>query len=402
MKKLLLIVALTCAKGHTFAQNQYAKPVGNKTDQVFNIHPWQVNIRDFVHLKDNERMIIELKNVNDYNKLADIKQTLTTLMKDAAFYRDSLDNNPGNVRINYVTYEDKDITHFQFKRYAPEGDIYVQKKGELSHLKLEQDTVSVVMYVRGEEISYVDRSTGEKERVTVKPQYPISVSFYLNRYSDIEKMIAETDFVHIFDTLKSTKKEGTVNNPNKFVSTTIYKPYTNRWHFTRFNGIIKDEAHAVYWEAKSYSDKISLDLNMGVGLVRNTLAPMGEIGLSITNLRRALHTSDFQESEINTMVTLSMTPYFFFEKGERGEHLVKDNWFINLYMGGATNFLGLQTPLLTGGVGYLLIPRGDIFTGTTFKGFLNVRMKNGMSIGPEIIATNNFKQIFPGITLKIF
>jgi hypothetical protein len=403
MKKLLLSAALLCsAIGSAFCQNENVGPIRNKTDEVFNIHPWQVNIRDFVHLQDNGRMIIELKNVNDYDKFRNIRQTLTALMKDAAFYKDSLDNNPGNVRINYVTYEDKDITNIQFKRYAPEGDIYVQKKGELSRLKLEQDTISVVMYARGEELSYDDWSTGKKERVAVKSQYPIGITFYLNRYTDLEKVIAETDFNHIFDTLKSTKTEGTINDPDKFVSSTIYNPYSDRWHFARHKGIIKSEVKSVPWDVTNYNDKFMIELNMGVGLVRNTLAPMAEMGLSIYSFRRSVNTRDFQESEIKTAVSLSITPYFFFDRSEAGEHLVKDNWFINLSMGGATSFNGLKTPLLTGGIGYLLIPRGDVFTGATFKAFLNLKIKNSISICPEIISTNNFKQIFPGITLKIF
>jgi hypothetical protein len=33
---------------------------------------------------------------------------------------------------------------------------------------------------------------------------------------------------------------------------------------------------------------------------------------------------------------------------------------------------------------------------------MNIRLKHMISVSPEIIATDNFQQIFPGVTLKIF
>jgi hypothetical protein len=55
------------------------------------------------------------------------------------------------------------------------------------------------------------------------------------------------------------------------------------------------------------------------------------------------------------------------------------------------------------GVGYLFARSGDYFKGVTTKGFFNITlMKKGLTLSPELIFTNDFREVFPGLTLKVF
>jgi hypothetical protein len=55
------------------------------------------------------------------------------------------------------------------------------------------------------------------------------------------------------------------------------------------------------------------------------------------------------------------------------------------------------------GVGYLFARSGGYFKGVTTKVFFNITlMKKGLTLSPELIITNDFREVFPGLTLKVF
>ncbi len=405
---MILCVALTLLSvaGKLHAQDGYTPEKEwyemTRTDRAFHVFKSKVNIRDYVYLKGYNKMMIELNNVDDYDKVKELRSMVAKFLSDMAFYKDSMENGSGNVRIDYALSEGSDRAQIRFKKYPQNGDVYIQKKGVVSRLKLEHDTVVLLVHMPEKKMTQLQRLDKEKNSMLAY-RYAIGITFYLERYTDLERLYTDhPDLDKVIDTLKSTKDEGTIVQPAKHPSSTIYKPYGDFVSFKKLRGLIPSDAEAFSWSAINPSDKLTISLNMGVGLVRNTLVPTAEIGISIYNMRQAYYTRSFQSHEINTQATLSMSPYFFFSRGGDGKHYVADNWFANFSIGGATQFLGVTTPLMTAGVGYLLIPKGDIFKGTTMKAFLSVKLRHSVTICPEIISTNNFKQIFPGITLKIF
>jgi hypothetical protein len=408
MKKIILAIALIVSAWGAFAQldnRPYLDQVWSRsrTDIRFEQPEAWINIRDVVHLKNRNKMIIELNNVGDYDYLRHLDELIAKFKDDIRFYQDSLnDIAPGNVRIDYSVTTDStsfiDRVEIRFKRYPPNGDAFIKKNSEVAKLKLEQDTVNFILRVFAK--------NRHKSHISSTPyDYSIQASFFVNNYSDLFKLGDDKEFLnHTVDTLISTKKSGTVSSPYKFPSTTIYKPeiVEGKFRFIQSNGILKREDIYSWNKGINRSDKVQITLNMGAGLVRNTLTPMAEGGIGWYNMRPAYYTKKFQQDEINTFIGASVTPYFFFDRNPDGNFYVKDNWFVTLEMGGATNFLGLSSPLVTGGVGYLFAQKGNYFKGTTMKAFMNFKIRNGPTISPELILTGDLKQIFPGITVKIF
>ena len=142
---VLIIISL---QGRLYAQSSEEGwtwfPQTTQTDLVFNISHNYTNIRDFVNISGCQ-MILELDNVTDFDRLKHLDSILILLRKDIAFYRDSLDANKGaNTLIDYVLTEGYDFRQMRFTKHKPQGDMYVNKQGEISILKIEQDTIKIV------------------------------------------------------------------------------------------------------------------------------------------------------------------------------------------------------------------------------------------------------------------
>ena len=380
-KQILMAVLIVISmQGKAIAQHE-------ETDEYKKMQNWSKaektftatvlpNFRDFVYLQ-NGKMILDMINVQDYQYLNNLDSILIQFRKDIAFYKDSLENGTGNVRIDYVLNAAKEYKQIRFKKYPPEGDIYVNRHGETERLKLEQDTIRIL----------IQNIVGPPKSATFNWSsfiHPIQATIVLNNYTDIDKVIADKAMLHhIIDTLTSVRTARESKNPYKFPSTCIYRPYYvtsdsvlkkygNKIHFVKYNKIIKRE----FGQFATYdlpSHHLAAYGNIGAGLVRNTLTPNADLGISYIN-------------------------YY------RREYSVSDNWFINIESGSSYDdqMLGVKIRGFSVGAGYLAVEKGNYFKGTTVKVFASVRLMSGIRICPELIATNNFKQVFPGITVKIF
>ncbi len=384
---LILLIGL---QGSLFAQK-------SPTERTFSIYREYVNIRDFVHTP-NYDMVLEMDNVNDFTRLKRLDSILEQLQSEIAFYKDSLRDYSGNVSIDYVIDVDHDYRAIRFRKHIPNGETFVHKDGEPSRLKIEQDTVNLIMRVKGAEI--LSHLKGKpKKNIAFSPQYYVQITLKLNNYSDIGKVIADRKRLrHIVDTIEAAtlKNKDVVAHPHINQSTVVYSMYTDgRESVESYKGILQSP-YPTPWGLGNRRDKLVFDINAGIGLIRNTLTPMAEAGISLYNRR------GYNQTDYNTYITLSVSPYFFFHQAADGRFYTYDNWFVNLSAGGAGEFLGVKAKLLMGGVGYLFAAKGNYFKNTTMKAFMTIKVKDGFTVSPEIIFTNDFKQIFPGITLKVF
>lgn len=106
---------------------------------------------------------------------------------------------------------------------------------------------------------------------------------------------------------------------------------------------------------------------------------------------RRLYDNEYKERTI----TLTTSSYSLFEKTATGAYEILPNNFVNLSYG--------ENNDVSAGVSYLYWRDGNYFKGLTTKLFFNVTLlKKGLTLSPEVIFTDDFKQIFPGLTLKVF
>jgi hypothetical protein len=367
----------------------------SKSEKMFNIAEVP-NISDYVYLK-NGKMIFEMREVADYKYFKNLDSVLLQLRQDIAFYKDSLENGIGNVRIDYALQEGDKTRKVRFIKYNVIGDIFVIHHGETEHLKIEQDTIRIV----------IRNITGTQ----IKWLYPVQVTFILNNYADIDKVITEKEVIrHAIDTLPLARTGREISRPWNNPSSCIYNPYrygkpgdsltgkfSSQLHFVKYPHLLYNEYNQ--FNVFSIPDrKLAFYANIGTGVVRNTLSPNADIGFSLINtFRRGEHGRYAFES-------IYISPFFFFDRNNNGGFYTHDNWFINLEAGSTTDheMLGVKIRGFSVGAGYLAQQSGSYFTGTTIKVFASAPLLNGITVSPELIATNNFKQIFPGINLKVF
>lgn len=134
---------------------------------------------------------------------------------------------------------------------------------------------------------------------------------------------------------------------------------------------------------------IGLDFKIGVGNVRNSFAPTIDFRLFYTNTK-------------NFKIQTAYQSYFFFERKLNREFNTFTNGLVSL------TFLKYRAKNTWAGVSvsYLVNRSGDYFKGTTMKLGFPVEIEKkyfsalNLIISPEVWFTNDFKTVFPGISIR--
>lgn len=397
-----LTLAFAGAMGGVWAQSivlEMPNTEANATEERFNASKF-VNIQDRVYLKGGV-VYFDLKSVNDYKGLMGIDTVLRNLWEDIQFYRDSLENGSGNVRIDYSLTIGKSHRELRFIKYPQRGESFVLQDSETQRLKIENDTVRITWHLFAD--MFEKKTTVEHANVTIvhPPRkimmYKVQATLILDNYSDIQKILAEKDILlHAIDTLASVRTGKEITEPFLHPSWCRFRPYvSDSLRNTRFyksdNLDITRDGNFSYWHPR-----FSFFVNGGAGVVRNAVSPTTDIGVTWNRYLRRNHASYF-------FTAISVSPFFFFERGDNREHYMQTCWFANLEAGGVFDeeLLGMKLKSYSWGMGYMAFQDGDTFKGITAKLFFNARLANGIFLCPELIATNTFGQVFPGLTMKL-
>ncbi|HYD21465.1 MAG TPA: hypothetical protein VEB40_08325, partial [Flavipsychrobacter sp.] len=348
--------------------------------------------RHTVHLERGNRMIIELGALSGYQRLRDINSILKRVQKNVAAYADSIPEEYNeHLIVKYVTSVMPDNDKVRFRR-VNDGDVFMERNGELTRIKVPQDTIRILVYNSAE--------AGERKPNDLfsESYLPVYINLLLNNYSDIQQLIDDKqDVQHYIDTmalLAKPKKDRGRRDPGS--STIYYRPGSDRGKdYIQVYRTITDRYSPAF---DMNHDRVSLSGNIGAGLVRSKLAPLAEIGL------------EYRDYWVSGQPNYSIfgvyaAPYFLFDRSD-GKIYTHTNWFINAEIGSFferdNEIMGLKMKRLTIGAGYLLNPDQIFFQTTTIKVFGNFQLGKGFTISPELISTNNFKNIFPGLTIKVF
>ena len=126
----------------------------------------------------------------------------------------------------------------------------------------------------------------------------------------------------------------------------------------------------------------------GVSLIRNEFTPDFFINVGINHRER-------YEVNVNT------ASFFFFERGSDKNYKVYRNTFLNAEFLLNFSLLNKKDKNMNGlGVGYLIETKGQYFNNTTMI-FYYKRRQGLFSVMPGIICTDDFKEVFPAITVRL-
>lgn len=133
-------------------------------------------------------------------------------------------------------------------------------------------------------------------------------------------------------------------------------------------------------------DQLELSIGIGMGFYRDRFVP--DIGFKIAvNFPDRLGNKDLQFG-------LLYTQQYFFEKNAQQEYEVDTNGFLSGFF--SIDFSGNYK--IGAGVGALIEQNGDFYQENTYKFSMYTEKKDSkISFTPELIFTDNFKQIIPAL-----
>lgn len=215
MRKLLLLIALL-GISTTYAQT-FADYINAHRETTFQIPEASIYHTHTVYLHDHEKMVIEMTDITDYTMLSDIDSILREALADAAFYKDSF-TELQNVRIDYDIKLGSDNTIMRFKKYNPDGDIYVKQNGKMARMKIARDTFRIIFR----------KPLHDHSSKMYLYDYPVQVTFLMNNYNNLYTLLQDKGMLkHTIDTLaKATLPEIYSPRLSHHRTEVEYMPYT--------------------------------------------------------------------------------------------------------------------------------------------------------------------------------
>ena len=358
------------------------------SDDMFSVKPDIINNTHVVHLPKNEKIIIELADVTDYDLIANLDSLVGMVWQDIAFYRDSI-LPTGSIRIDYTLKKESDDKMMRFRRHDADGNIFIMRGNRISRLKTEQDTIRLIY----------QKPLYEHDSRQHFYNFPLQVTFCLNNYTGLDTLLDQHGLLNAFvDSFRQDTLPRVYDPRIDYVKTEAdFYPYR------RVNRMVIDKVYMDRDQLRGKprdprKERLLMKANIGGALVANTLAPYADLGIQ---WNRVFSTVPYYNYNILRVFASS---YYLFDKAANGDLSVRDNWFINALIGsiyptGQEGWLGNEVCV---GAGWLFRQSGSCFRNTTVKVFTEIKLNDGISLQPEVIATSNFTQFFPGITLKVF
>lgn len=363
-----------------------------------NFNATYINHRHIVTLERGNKMVVEMFNINDYDMLQDVKKLLSEFSSELQPLRDSLATHPsGHLRIDYAYSTAADFKKIRIKKYEPDGRMFLTNNNGVSYLKVEQDTIRIL----------IEKAKNFKfNGIEYKNHQPVQLTLVLNNYTEVDSLIKNSATLqHFLDTMKQVATPKYKVYAHSYKTTINFHPYpdarerfSGKYRFIFFEGVLTDEYAPVAWVSKFVLPaRFAFAADIGAGLIGSRIAPMAEAGFEYRF--RKMRGGDYV-----TLARIMVAPSFLFSQSPTGNIIVHDNWFLNVELGSMSRVENNDYAFTktTVGIGYLVKPNGNYLTGTTMKAYLNFPIKNQFYICPEIIATNDFKTIFPAVTFKGF
>ena len=138
MKKIIIVLMLSISiLPELFSQSN------PKAEKVFEVPKNSINLRFYISLEKGNRFVIELTGDDDMKRILNIDSLLKVFLNDIKPLKDSLADPLASKRIDYVI-DAQGRKKIKTQQYQPKSNNYLLSNGELSSLKINQDTISII------------------------------------------------------------------------------------------------------------------------------------------------------------------------------------------------------------------------------------------------------------------
>ena len=374
MKKIISLLMLVMSiTGTAIAQQE---PGVTNADKIFNIPAGYLKRSFTADLGRGNKMQIELTDLEDLDRFKNIDSLLRIFLQDMAALKDSLTDELSAKRIDYFT-DELGRKKIRIRLSKPDGASFLLQQGNLSALKLEQDTV----IFSG---SYVYKVTSTLLKPFTEMRY-YRLSFFVNQLSDLNG-------------LSSAGLNEKINTIQKSQKLRWVKSNDDTWHIKNGDqSIYSNHQPRGYVSGTGAGDYLTSLTTISIQNYKNYFVPSVSLGIGL----------GFNNGKVKQEMGLLWEPHFFFSKNAAGSLRTYRNDFLTFTY--KRTLLGRENEpprfSFSNGFsfGYLIRRSGDFYEKNTMRiGVGKVYLFNDrVSIEPVIYFNNFFKGVTPGLKLSL-
>ena len=369
MKKIIIVMMLlTSIPGSLCAQldNNANKPFEVPSDII-------ISRRFYINLDKGNKLEIELTDITDLQRIANIDSLLRIFIKDVSPLKDSFSDPLTTKRLDYVT-DARGRKKIRFQQFQPRGANFVVDKDELASLKTGQDTINI--------IGIITNPPKPVQKISLDHPRYYHLTFYLNNMSEI------TDYMN--GTL--TQKIETIQND---VNTKWPLILGSGSHYLQKDKSISADRPQGFTPGGE-GDYLEGYITVNVQNYKNYFVPSFSIGAKLVFANR--------DRTYKWVPGIFWEPHFLFGKDAQGNlHTYRNDFLTLTYgQGGITDHDSHKDFSYSSvfSLGYLIRREGNLMDKNTFRlGAGRIKFSK-TTIEPSMYFNNFFKGVTPGIRIS--
>lgn len=374
MKKIISLLVLSISiNGKTIAQQE---TITTNSDRIFNMPPEYLKRSFTVDLGKGNKMQIDLTDIEDLGKFKNIDSLVGIFLQDIIPLKDSLSDELSSKHIDYLT-DELGRKKIRIRVSKPDEASFLLQQGNLSALRLEQDTV----VFSG---TYLYKVTSTMLKPFTEMRY-YRLSFFVNQYSDLQNFPA----LNLNEKISSIEK----NKKARWI-----KSDDGRWKIKNGDqSVYSNHQPAGYVSGTGTGDYLTSLTSVSFQNYKNFFVPSASLGIGLV----------FNNGRYKTELGLLWEPNFLFAKNAQGKLQTYRNDFLSFTYNrsgiGKGNAMPAFTFLNGFSFGYLIRNKGDFFEKNTMRiGVGRVSLfKEKVKLEPVLYFNNFFKGATPGIRLSL-
>ena len=346
----------------------------NKSDKAFEVPGNIIMVRRFyIHLGKENKLKIELTDLSDLQRIANMDSLLQVFKEDMASLKDSFLNPVTSKKVDYIR-DAKGRKKIRLQQFQPEGTSFLLDNGELALLRTEQDTVNIIGVI-------TDPPKAKDDISKTNPRY-YHLTFYLNSIEELAGYM-----------------NGSLNEKIK----TIQDNISGKWPTVLGTGYhyIKKDKSIFADHPKGFTQAGSGDFIAGMVYVNAQnykifFVPSFSLGVELTITNR--------ERNFKWVPGLFWEPHFLFAKDNEGKLRTYRNDFLTLTYGqGGTTDHDPHKDFSFSAVfslGYLIRREAELIDKNTFRLGAGKLKLSKTTIEPSMYFNNFFKGVTPCIRIS--
>jgi len=260
-------------------------------DKTFYFPPGLIDRRFQIDLGKGNHLVLEADAIASLDKFLNIDSLLLVFLSDSKLLRDSLSDPLSSKRIDYLV-DSSGRKKIRISQTRPQASSFLLDHQDLSLLKLEQDTITIML---------------DKPRVRA--------SFYLNQWSELESYVTTglNDKVKLLRTNKRVNWTTTGPGPTHLgadPTITASRPW----------GFVHD-----------FDDYISTMISANVENYQKYFVPSFSLGLKLHASGRIFHPNSNSGLHLTHELGFAWDPHFFFATNTQGHLQTYRNDFFTVF-----------------------------------------------------------------------